>query len=270
MIEWIAIIVLGLIEGITEFLPVSSTGHLLLTEHLFKELFGLPQRSDLFNTVVQCGAVLAVVVLFTQRVKQMLFQWRDPAVRQFIFKLAAAFFITGVGGVVLKKAGLELPETAGPVAWATLIGGFVIFAVERWVKGRPRQGELSWLSAVVVGFAQLLAAVFPGTSRSGATILGAMAAGTDRKPATEFSFLLGIPTLLSAGGLQIVDAWQDAHAQGVEMTENWAQLMVAGLVAAITAFIAVKWLLRFVQSHTFIAFGWYRIGLGLLILFALR
>ncbi|HSV99248.1 MAG TPA: undecaprenyl-diphosphate phosphatase [Sedimentisphaerales bacterium] len=270
MIEWIEVIVLGFIEGITEFLPVSSTGHLLLAQQFFKEMWGLPQRSDLFNTVVQCGAVLAVLVLFTQRVKQMLFQWRDPVVRTFIFKLAAAFFITGVGGLALKKAGLELPETAGPVAWATLIGGFVIFAVERWVKNRPQAGEVGWLSAIVVGFGQLVAAVFPGASRSGTTILAAMAAGTARKPATEFSFLLGIPTLLAAGGLQIVDAWQDAQAQGVEMTENWAQLLVAGLVAAVTAFVAVQWLLRYVQSHTFGAFGWYRIALGVVILLTLR
>ena len=270
MIEWIAVVLLGLIEGITEFLPVSSTGHLLLTECFLRDVYGLPHRSDLFNTVIQCGAVLAVVVLFTQRVKQMIFQWRDPVVRQFIFKLAAAFFITAVGGLILKKGGLELPETAGPVAWATLIGGFVIFAVERWVKGRPRQEEMSWFSAVVVGFAQLLAAVFPGASRSGVTILAAMTAGTARKPATEFSFLLGIPTLLAAGVLQSFDAWQDARVQGVEMTEDWGQLIVAGFVAAVTAFIAVKWLLRFVQTHTFIAFGWYRIGLGVLILLTLR
>lgn len=268
--EWIAVIVLGVVEGITEFLPVSSTGHLLLTEQLFKHVWGLPQRSDLFNTVVQCGAVLAVLVLFTQRVKQMLFQWRDPAVQTFIFKLAAAFFLTGVGGVVLKKAGLELPETAGPVAWATLIGGFVIFAVERWVKNRPQAGEVGWFSAIVVGFGQLVAAVFPGASRSGTTILAAMAVGTARKPATEFSFLLGIPTLLSAGVLQIIDAWRDAHAQGAAMTENWAQLAVATIVAAVTAFLAVKWLLRFVQTHTFLAFGWYRIALGVLILLILR
>lgn len=270
MIEWIAVIVLGLVEGITEFLPISSTGHLLLTEQFFKETWGLPQRSDLFNTVIQCGAVMAVVVLFTQRVKQMFFHWRDPAVRTFIFKLAAAFVITAVGGLALKKAGLELPETAGPIAWATLIGGFVIFAIERWIKGRPLQQEVSWLSAILVGFGQLLAAVFPGASRSGTTILAAMAAGADRKPATEFSFLLGIPTLLAAGVLQIADAWQDAHTQGVQMTENWAQLIVGALVAAITAFIAVKWLLRFVQTHTFLAFGWYRIGLGVLILLVLR
>jgi len=270
MAEWIAVIVLGLIEGITEFLPVSSTGHLLLAECAFKEWLGLPHRSDLFNTVIQCGAVLAVVILFTRRVEQMLFHWREPAVRQFLFKLAAAFAITGVGGVIMKKTGLELPDTAGPVAWATLIRGFVNFAVERWVKGRKPEEEVGWVSAVVVGFAQLLAAAFPGTSRSGASILGAMVAGTSRKSATEFSFLLGIPTLLSAGALQIADAWQAARTQGVEMTENWGQLLVAGLVAAVTAFAAVKWLLRFVQSHTFIAFGWYRIVLGVLILVLLR
>lgn len=270
MIEWMAVIVLGLVEGITEFLPVSSTGHLLLAECAFKEWLGLQHRSDLFNTVIQCGAVLAVVVLFTQRVRQMFFEWRNPAVRQFLLKLAVAFAITGVGGVILKKAGLELPETAGPVAWATLIGGFVIFAVERWVKGRTPQEEMGWVSAIVVGLAQLLAAVFPGASRSGATILAAMVAGTSRKSATEFSFLLGIPTLLSAGALQIFDAWQDARMQGGQMTENWAQLLVAGIVAAVTAFAVVKWLLRFVQSHTFVGFGWYRLALGLLIFVALR
>jgi undecaprenyl-diphosphatase len=270
MAEWIAVIVLGLIEGITEFLPVSSTGHLLLAEYAFKEWLGLPQRSDLFNTVIQCGAVLAVVVLFTRRVEQMLFHWRDPAVRRFLLKLAAAFAITGVGGLILKKTGLELPETAGPVAWATLVGGFVIFAVERWMKGRTPEEEMGWVSAVVAGLAQLLAAAFPGTSRSGATILAAMVAGTSRKSATEFSFLLGIPTLLSAGVFQIVDAWRDAQAQSIAMSENWAQLIVAGVVAAITAFAAVEWLLKFVQHHTFIAFVWYRIGLGLLILAALR
>ena len=97
-----------------------------------------------------------------------------------------------------------------------------------------------------------------------------MAAGTARKPATEFAFLLGIPTLLAAGALQIIDAWQDAHAQGAAMTENWAQLAVATIVAAVTAFLAVKWLLRFVQTHTFLAFGWYRIALGVLILLILR
>jgi undecaprenyl-diphosphatase len=270
MIEWIAVVILGIVEGVTEFLPVSSTGHLLLTEHLFKRVFGLAQRSDLFNTVIQCGAVLAVVLLFTDRARQLIFEWRKPATRQFLFKLVVAFFITGVGGVAMKKAGMRLPETAGPVAWATLVGGFVIFASERWVKGRIPQEEVSWTSAILVGFAQLVAAAFPGTSRSAATILAAMVVGTARPAATEFSFLVGIPTLLSAGALQIFSSLHHASGQAGDAPENLAHLIVASVVAAATAFLVVRWLLRFVRTHTFIAFGWYRIALGVLILATIR
>ncbi len=265
MIEWIAVIILGIVEGLTEFLPVSSTGHLLLTEHLLHRAFGLAQRSDLFNTVVQCGAVLAVLLLFTERAKQLVFERHKPATREFLAKLVVAFFISGVGGVALKKAGVRLPETAGPVAWATLVGGFAIFGLERWFRGKVPQEGVSWPSAVLVGCAQLLAAAFPGTSRSAATILAAMVVGTARPAATEFSFLVGIPTLLSAGALQIVLALRHAPEAGA-LTENWAHLIVASVMAAVTAFLVVRWLLRFVQSHTFVVFGWYRIALGTLIL----
>ncbi len=268
MIEWIAVIILGMVEGVTEFLPVSSTGHLLLTEHFLNRVFGLGQQSDVFNTVVQCGAVLAVVLLFTDRVKQLVFERNKPATRQFLSKLVVASFITGVGGVAMKKAGFELPETAGPVAWATLIGGFGIFALERWLKGRVPQEGISWPAAVVVGLAQLLAAAFPGTSRSAATILAAMVAGTARPAATEFSFLVGIPTLLSAGALQVLLSLRHTSAQTAP--ENWSHLIVAAIVAAATAFLVVKWLLRFVRTHTFVAFGWYRIVLGVLILIMMR
>jgi undecaprenyl-diphosphatase len=269
MIEWIAVVLLGIVEGLTEFLPVSSTGHLLLVEHLLNRVFGLAQRSDLFNTVIQCGAVLAVVMIFTDRAKQLAFQWRETAARQFLSKLVVAFFLTAVGGVAMKKAGFRLPETAGPVAWATLIGGFAIFAIERWVRGRPAQEGISWACAVGVGLAQLVAAGFPGTSRSAATILAAMLIGTARPAATEFSFLVGIPTLLSAGALQIFSALHHAP-EPTAVPENWLHLIVAAIVAAATAFLVVKWLLRFVQTHTFVAFGWYRIALGVAILVAIR
>lgn len=264
--EWAAILVLGVIEGVTEFLPVSSTGHLLLAQYLFEQQGWVVQQSDLFNTVIQCGAVLAVVVLFTQRVRQLVVEWRGLASRRYLSRLAVAFVITAVGAVILKGAGLTLPETAGPVAWATLIGGVAIFGVERQVRGRPGQAEISWTAAVVVGLFQLVAAAFPGTSRSGATILAAMVVGTSRTAATEFSFLLGIPTLLCAGAFQIFGAWHDAHTQAVPMGEHWGRLGVASLVAALTAFLVVRWLLRFVQTHTFVGFGWYRIALGLAIL----
>jgi undecaprenyl-diphosphatase len=272
MIEWIAVILLGVIEGVTEFLPISSTGHLLLVEYLFKARTGLEQQSDLFNTVIQCGAVLAVLVIFARRAKQLFFQWREPAARDYLLKLAGAFVVTAIGGVALKKAGLQLPEAAGPVVWATLIGGIGILAIERWMNGKTVVNEITWTCAIVVGLAQLLAAVFPGTSRSAATILAAVAIGVSRPAATEFSFLVGIPTLLSAGALQIFSAWHHAHKSGMPMAENWGRLVVATVIAAITAFLVVKWLLRFVQNHTFVVFGWYRIGLvlGLLILWFLE
>lgn len=260
MQDWLAVIGLGIIEGITEFLPVSSTGHLLIAQHW------LPSQSDLFNVVIQCGAVLAVVLIFKERVTQMIFHWQEPANRDFLLKLTAAFMITGVGGVLMKMAHFKLPKEAAPVAWATLIGGILFLVVERWLRGRQLSASITWSVAVAAGLAQLLAAVFPGTSRAGATILIMLALGLNRVAATEFSFLLGIPTLLAAGALEIYGALKHpatAH-------ESWGLILLASLVAAVTAFAAVKWLLRFVQSHTFIGFGWYRIGLGVLILLLIR
>jgi undecaprenyl-diphosphatase len=128
------------------------------------------------------------------------------------------------------------------------------------LKGKPLKPNVTWVVAIAAGLAQLLAAVFPGTSRSGATILIALALGLQRRAATEFSFLLGIPTLLSAGALQIYSASRAGDRV------DWSLVAIGAAAAAITAFIAVRWLLRYVQSHTFIAFGWYRIVLGLAIL----
>lgn len=256
MPDWIKVALLGIIEGITEFLPVSSTGHLLIAEKF------LGDRSDLFITVIQCGAVLAVLMAFWGRMRELVFNAREPENRDYLLKLGAAFFITGVGGLVLKKLDYKLPETAAPVAWATLLGGVAILIVEALLADKPLKPRITWNIAVAVGIAQLVAAVFPGTSRSGATILIALAMGLQRPVATEFSFLLGIPTLLAAGGLQIYSAQQ----KGASIEENWWLVLIGSVTAAVTAFIAVKWLLRYVQSHTFKAFGWYRIGLGVLIL----
>jgi undecaprenyl-diphosphatase len=238
--EWIQVLLLGVIEGVTEFLPVSSTGHLLIAQRW------LGARSDLFNTVIQSGAVLAVLVIFTGR----------------LLKLTVAFVITGIGGLVLKKAGFQLPDTARPVAWATLIGGVLFLVVERWLRGRQTQDQVSWIATVAVALGQLLAAVFPGASRSGSTILMALCLGVSRPAATEFSFLLGIPTLIAAGGLQVYGAMRDPASA----PEDWGLLLLAWVVSAVTAFVAVKWLLRFVQTHTFEVFGWYRIALGVALL----
>lgn len=256
MPDWIAVICLGMIEGITEFLPVSSTGHLLLAEHW------LPRQSDLFNTVIQCGAVLAVLIIFTERLKQLLFRWQEPGTRDYVLKLAAAFVITGVGGVLLKKYGLKLPKEVGPVAGATLLGGILFLVVEQWLRSRALGNQVTWRIAIAVGLAQLVAAVFPGASRSGMTILAALVLGLNRPLATEFSFLVGIPTLLSAGGLEIASALRHSPADPI----HWKMLLLGSFVAALTAFVSVKWLLRFIQSHTFAGFAWYRIAVGVLIL----
>ena len=255
---WI-VVLLGVVEGITEFLPVSSTGHLLLAEHWLR-LDVHP--SELFNVVIQSGAVLAVLLAFAGRLGEMARDWRSPEVRSYVAKLVVAFVITAVGGLLLKKLGLKMPKDAAPVAWATLIGGVVILVVERWLRGQPGSARVTWTVALAVGAAQLVAVSFPGTSRSGVSIIMALVLGLARPAATEFSFLLGVPTLLAASAWQVLSTLRHP----AEPHEPWSQILLGTLVAGITAFITVKWLLRYVQSHTFVLFGWYRIVLGGLIL----
>jgi undecaprenyl-diphosphatase len=253
---WLTAVLLGALEGITEFLPVSSTGHLLIAEHW------LPRQSDLYNVVIQSGAVLAVLPLFRERISQ-LSRWREPASRRLAGLIALSFGITAVGGVLLEKLHFKLPESPVPVAWALIVGGIAFLLVERLLKYKKLHSDYSPPMAVVVGLGQLVAAVFPGSSRSGTTILAAMFAGTTRVTATEFSFLVGIPTLLAASGLKTFKALKHgAH-------EDWPMLGVAFVVAAIVSFLTVRWLLRYVQTHSFAAFGIYRILAGALLLWVL-
>ncbi|MCX6896063.1 MAG: undecaprenyl-diphosphate phosphatase [Verrucomicrobia bacterium] len=259
MPEWIAVILLGIVEGITEFLPVSSTGHLLLAEHLR----WLPRQTDLFNIVIQTGAVLAVLPLFPERLRQFAFQWREKATQDYALKILYAFVITGVGGVILDKKGFKLPEALAPVAWALLLGGIGFVVIERWLRGKPLSNEVTWTIAIAVGVGQLVAAVFPGASRSGTTILACLLLGLARPAATEFCFLVGIPTMVAAGGLKIFKALHH-HAPGAPQ-ENWGMVLLGTVVAAAVSFVAVKWLLDYVRTHTFTAFGWYRIGLALVV-----
>jgi len=254
MPTWIAIIILGVIEGITEFLPISSTGHLLIVENW------LPRQSDLFNIVIQSGAVIAVLPLFPQRLHQFVFQWRERATQDYALKIAVAFAITGVGGLLLEAFHFQLPETLGPVAWAIFIGGIAFLAVEWWLRGRSFDETITWTIVAAVGIGQLIAAVFPGASRSGTTILLMLILGLSRPAATEFSFLVGIPTMLAAGGLKIVKAL--THPAPGALSEDWAMVFLGFIVSAVVSFLVVKWLLTYVRSHTFSIFGWYRIVLG--------
>ena len=201
MPDWIIAVILGIVEGITEFIPVSSTGHLLIAEHFLRV-----HETDLFNVVIQCGAVLAVIPLFHKRFHQFLFQWREKATQDYLLKIIVAFIITGAIGFVLDKKGLKLPEKLLPIAVAVLIGGVAFLLVEFWLRGKTLRDEITWPVVIAVGLGQILAAVFPGTSRSGATIVLALLFGLNRPIATEFSFLVGIPTMLAAGGLKIFKA----------------------------------------------------------------
>jgi undecaprenyl-diphosphatase len=259
---WLEAIILGIIEGLTEFIPVSSTGHLLIVEHWLGH-----QQSDLFNVVIQCGAVVAVIPLFWKRI-EMLARWRERESQLLLAKILVAFFITGVGGLVLDKLGYTLTERVTPVAWALIIGGVLFIGVERWLRGRTLGDQITWSVVIAMAIGQLLAAVFPGASRSGSTILLALMLGTNRVLATEFSFLIGIPTLLAAGSFKIFK-YVTRPAEGA-VPEDWTLLALATVVSAIVSFAAVKWLLRYVQSHTFVGFGIYRIILGILLLLFLR
>jgi len=257
---WIAVVLLGIIEGITEFLPISSTGHLLIAEH-WLDL----KQSDLFNVVIQCGAVLAVLPLFPDRLRQFVFNWRERATQEYAGKILLAFVLTGIGGLLMKKMGLRLPEQLGPVAWAVFIGGIGFIAVEAWLKGRKLSEQVTWGMAIAVAVAQLLAAAFPGTSRSGATILIALVLGLSRVAATEFTFLVGIPTMLAAGTLEV---YKELKVAGVH-SEDWTMVALGFAISAIVSFLAVKWLLRYIQTHSFVVFGWYRIALAVIIAVAL-
>ncbi len=277
MSDLLAALLLGIIEGITEFLPISSTGHLLIAQHW------LGHRSDLFNIAIQAGAILAVVLIYRRRLWGLMnaFAGRDmhapydplgiditpAAARRYGFKLLTAFAVTAVGGVLVKKLGWELPDHIRPIAWALIIGAFWMVIAEQLAARRAaREGErseISWLTAILVGVAQVVAGVFPGTSRSAATIFVALLAGTtSRAAATEFAFLVGIPTMFAATAWELLALAKD----GGIAQEDWAALAVAFVASTITAFISVKWLLRYIQSHRFTAFAVYRLALGIVLL----
>lgn len=251
MIDWTAVS-LGVIEGITEFLPISSTGHLLIAEHW------LGSRSDTFNIVIQAGAMLAVTIVYWQRLSALLLGWRQPENRLYLCKLAGAFFVSVGLGLIAKRVGIGLPATVAPVAWALVIGGFWMIVAE-WVSARRQADrvQVSWIACIMVGIAQIVAGVFPGTSRSGATIFAAMLFGTsNRGAATEFAFLVGIPTMYAASAYQLYGTFSaQAH-------EDWGSLATGFVVSAVTAFAAIKWLLGYIRTHRFTSFAVYRIIVG--------
>ena len=250
MTELVYALVLGVVEGITEFLPVSSTGHLILADAL---LGATGDRWKVFDIVIQTGAMFAVAWEYRARFLRV-----DVALYR---NLIVAFIPAAVIGLAFSKYIKAYLFHAVPVALAFIIGGVVILIVER--RARPARvesaGAMTWVDALKVGIAQCFALI-PGTSRSGATIIGGMLFGLSRKAATEFSFFLAVPTLIAAGGY-------DLFKNRALLSAHDAPIFGVGLlVAFVSAFVVIRWLIRYVATHDFKPFAWYRIAFGLLVL----
>ncbi|MCZ2418732.1 MAG: undecaprenyl-diphosphate phosphatase [Burkholderiales bacterium] len=252
-------LILGIVEGLTEFLPVSSTGHLILAG----DLLGFnDERGKLFEIVIQTGAILAVCWEYRARLGAVAAGLgRDAAARRFVANLAIAFLPLAVLGLLFGKAIKAHLFQPVPVALAFIAGAFVILWAERreHVVRIHSVDELTWQDALKLGFAQAFALI-PGTSRSGATIIGGLLFGLSRKAATEFSFFLAIPTLFAASAYQL---WKERHLLNGDDLGMWA----VGFVSAfVSAFLCVRWLLRYISTHDFTFFAWYRIAFGLVVL----
>lgn len=258
---WLQVIMLGIVEGITEFLPISSTAHLLITT----DLIGFEYSNDgRFEIFIQLGAVIAVVWFYAQDLfRQVRGVGHDPAIRRFWIAIIVAFLPAAVLGFLLRGWIKEVLFSANSViAWTLIIGG-IIFIVVEWIP--PRQTtttditQISLWQALAIGCVQVLALI-PGTSRSGASILGGMFAGLNRSTATAFSFYLAIPTLGGATLYEMLDAWEHLDA-------NELQILLLGMViSGVVAWLSIGWLLRYVSKNNFVPFGIYRIVVGLVIL----
>lgn len=257
MNETLSAIVLGIVEGVTEYLPVSSTGHLILAS----ELLGYDaKRWALFNVAIQPGAILAIVVLYWRTFWDVLTGLisREPRAFAFVRNVLLAFFPAVVLGLAFSNQIDSLLESARVVAWALIVGGVAILLVERFARPREVDGvaTLTTRQSIMVGLVQCLAMI-PGVSRSGATILGAMSFGVDRKTAAEFSFFLAVPTLTGATVLQLVK-------HGDALTRDDLGLIAIGFaVSFVVALVVVKSFLAIVTRYGFGPFAWYRIVAGI-------
>ncbi len=251
--------ILGVVEGLTEFLPISSTGHLII----IGDLIGYNDKtSKVFKIVIQLGAILAVCWDYRERLRKMVMGLpSDPVAQRFAGLLFVGFLPAAVLGLMFHSTIKALLFNPITVATALIVGGFIILYVEKRAY-HPRINsvdEMRWPDALKVGFAQAVAMI-PGTSRSGATIMGGLVFGLSRKTATEFSFFLAIPTMFAA--------------TAYDLYKNWALLNMADLpvfaVGFVTAFISAMWavraFIRFISNHTFVVFAWYRIVFGVVVL----
>jgi len=252
-------LLLGIVEGLTEFLPISSTGHLILVGDLLN--FN-DERGKVFEIIIQFAAILAVCWEFRGKIFSVLQGLpSQPAAQKFALNLLIAFMPAAVLGLLFAKAIKEHLFAPVPVAMAFIIGGLIIlWAEKREHKIRVQTADdLTWQDALKVGCAQAVAMI-PGTSRSGATIIGGLLFGLSRKAATEFSFFLAIPTLFAATVYEVVKYRHLFHAA------DWSLFAVGGIASFVSAFLCVRWLLRYISGHDFTVFAWYRIAFGIAVL----
>jgi len=255
-------LILGIVEGLTEFLPVSSTGHLIVAS----DFLGVnDEKGKVFDIVIQLGAILAVCWEFRVRIGQAFAGLaRDRVQQRFAANLFVAFLPAAIVGLATQNLIKKYLFNPTSVAAALIVGAFVIFAIEYWYsrKAAPRVMsvyDMTWKDALVVGIAQCFSLI-PGTSRSGATIMGGMLFGLSRAVATEFSFFLAIPVMFAASGYQMVKYRSQLSA------DDLTNIAVGFVVSFVFALIAVKALIHYVAHHDFRAFAWYRIALGAVVL----
>ena len=277
MLEILKVILFGIVEGITEWLPVSSTGHMIILDEFIK-LDCTPEFLEMFLVVIQLGAIMAVVILFWNKIFP--FQFKDktkPVVEMdkimLWVKIVVACIPAAVVGLLFDDVFEALFYHAIPVALALIIFGVAFIIVERRNKGaKPRiktLNDITFKTALIIGVFQLIAAIFPGTSRSGATIVGALLIGVSRSVAAEFTFFLAIPVMFGASLLKIVKF-------GLSFTAIEAGMLILGMVVAIliigcvvaylVSIVVIKFLMSYIKKHDFQVFGWYRIILGIIVI----
>lgn len=274
MIEILKAIVYGIVEGISEWLPISSTGHLILLEELMPFSDALsPDFFSMFEVVIQLGAIMAVVVLFWNQIFPFRFGKtvgkKDGFIDMKIMTLWFKIIVSCLPAVLLVVLGLdeyfeEIFYRYEVVALALIIFGIAFILIENWNKGRNAKvtelAQLTYKAAFVIGLFQLLAAIFPGTSRSGATIIGALLIGVSRTVAAEFTFFLAIPVMFGASLLKLLKF-------GLNFTSLELSVLIVGMVVAfVISMLVIKFLMGYIKKHDFKVFGWYRIALGIVVL----